>query len=64
MYLCGCVQTSIIKDLESRVQQLTGEVDRTLSQRSVLEKEKGELLSRVDKLTSDLDEQQHRSVLI
>ncbi|XP_076459677.1 uncharacterized protein LOC143292894 isoform X2 [Babylonia areolata] len=53
--------TSVIKDLESRVQQLMGEVDRTLSQRSALEKEKAELASTVDKLTADLDEQQHRN---
>ena len=57
-----CIQTNIIKELESRVQQLTGEVDRMLSQRTMLEKEKAELLDRVEKLTADLEEQQHRSV--
>ena len=67
VYLCVCVcnvciQTNIIKELESRVQQLTGEVDRMLSQRTMLEKEKAELLDRVEKLTADLEEQQHRSV--
>ncbi|XP_070185125.1 trichohyalin-like isoform X3 [Littorina saxatilis] len=53
--------TNIIKELESRVQQLTGEVDRTLSQRSMLEKEKAELQSTVDRLMSDLEDQRHRN---
>ena len=44
------------------MQQLTGEVDRMLSQRTMLEKEKAELLERMDKLTTDLDDQRHRSV--
>ena len=56
------MQTNIIKELESRVQQLTGEVDRMLAQRTMLEKEKAELQDSVDKLTTELDEQHHRSV--
>ena len=60
--VCLCVQTNIIKELESRVQQLTGEVDRMLAQRTMLEKEKAELQDSVDKLTTELDEQHHRSV--
>ncbi|PVD38829.1 hypothetical protein C0Q70_01453 [Pomacea canaliculata] len=52
--------TAIIKELEGRVQQLTGEVDRTLSQRSLLEKEKVELQSTVEKLTCDLERAHER----
>ncbi|KAK7493312.1 hypothetical protein BaRGS_00015438 [Batillaria attramentaria] len=53
--------TSIIKELESRVQQLTGEVDRTLSQRTVLEKEKSELENRLERTVCALETAQERA---
>lgn len=56
-----CFQTSVIKELESRVQQLTSEVDRTLSQRSVLEKEKAELQGKMEKLLLELQASRERS---
>lgn len=60
LFLWFIFQTAIIKELEGRVQQLTGEVDRTLSQRSLLEKEKVDLQSTVEKLTCDLERAHER----
>ncbi|KAL8592673.1 hypothetical protein ACOMHN_037613 [Nucella lapillus] len=54
-------ETNMIKELETRVQQLLGEVDHTLSQRGDLEKEKTELQAALDRLTADLDQEQHRN---
>jgi uncharacterized small protein (DUF1192 family) len=56
---CDVVQANIIKELEGRVQQLTAEVDRTLAQRSSLEKEKKDLEDRFEKVATDLEETRH-----
>lgn len=53
--------TSIIRELESRVQHLTGEVDRTLSQRTILEKEKNDLQSCLERTADELEMAQERS---
>ncbi|GFS06657.1 centrosomal protein of 112 kDa-like [Elysia marginata] len=45
--------TNVIKELESRVQQLMTEVDSTLSQRSAVEKEKNDALVKYEKLSAE-----------
>ncbi|XP_035824981.1 uncharacterized protein LOC101862025 isoform X2 [Aplysia californica] len=45
--------TNVIKELESRVQQLMNEVDSTLSQRSAVEKERNETQMRLERLTGE-----------
>ncbi|XP_059139719.1 centrosomal protein of 112 kDa-like [Physella acuta] len=47
--------TNLIKELESRVQHLMTEVDSTLNQRSALEKEKNEAISKYERLVIEHD---------
>ncbi|CAL1536878.1 unnamed protein product [Lymnaea stagnalis] len=49
------ITTTVIKELESRVQQLMNEVDNTLSQRSVVEKEKMDAMAKYEKLNSEYE---------
>ncbi|GFO39281.1 centrosomal protein of 112 kda-like, partial [Plakobranchus ocellatus] len=52
--------TNVIKDLESRVQQLMTEVDSTLSQRSAVEKEKNEAQAKNERLLAEHDRLKER----
>uniref|UniRef100_A0A2C9KUV2 DUF4485 domain-containing protein n=1 Tax=Biomphalaria glabrata TaxID=6526 RepID=A0A2C9KUV2_BIOGL len=47
------ITTDVIKELESRVQQLMNEVDSSLNQRSAVEKEKNDVLIKCEKLSNE-----------
>ncbi|XP_055954492.1 centrosomal protein of 112 kDa isoform X3 [Patella vulgata] len=52
--------SNIIKELENRVQMLTTEVDNTVKQRVIIEKEKNELQIKVDRLSANLEDSKDR----
>ncbi|KAK0049252.1 centrosomal protein of 112 kDa [Biomphalaria pfeifferi] len=47
------ITTDVIKELESRIQQLMNEVDSSLNQRSAVEKEKNDVLIKCEKLSNE-----------
>ncbi|KAH9503969.1 hypothetical protein Btru_067472 [Bulinus truncatus] len=57
------ITTDVIKDLESRVQQLMNEVDTSLSQRSAVEKEKNDVWMKYEKICSENERLRERLAL-
>lgn len=58
--LFSCLQQNVIKELESRVQQLMNETENVKKSRAQLEKEKSEAESRIERFKSELRTQQDK----